>query len=104
VSEAIGQMYDGLYQQLGMKEWEKDIYRIAKSRERKTRDIVQVKYIKDETEWFLTKDEDIKNRWREYFDKLFNGDSGSLSIELDISSDDLSRHFCHTLFFGKIKA
>jgi hypothetical protein len=50
VSEAIGQMYDGLYQQLGMKEWEKDIYRIAKSRERKTRDIIQVKYIKDETE------------------------------------------------------
>jgi hypothetical protein len=31
VSEAMGQMYDGLYQQLGMKEGEKDIYRMAKS-------------------------------------------------------------------------
>jgi hypothetical protein len=63
VSETRGQMYDGLYQRLGMKEGEKDIYRMAKSRERKTRDIIQVKYIKDETERLLTKDENIKNRW-----------------------------------------
>jgi hypothetical protein len=31
VSEARGQMYDGLYLLLDMKEGEKDIYRIAKS-------------------------------------------------------------------------
>jgi hypothetical protein len=93
VSEARGQIYDGLYQRLGTKEGEKDIYRIAKSRERKMRDIIQVKYINDETERLLTKDEDIKNRWWEYFDKLFNEDSGSSSIELDISSDDLNRQF-----------
>jgi hypothetical protein len=61
VSEARGQMYDGLYQRLGTKEGEKDIYRMAKNRERKTRDIIQVKCIKDETERLLTKDEDIKN-------------------------------------------
>jgi hypothetical protein len=93
VSEAMGQMYDGLYQWLGMKEGEKNIYRMVKRRERKTRDIIQVKCIKDETERLLTRDEDIKNRWREYFDKLFNEDSGSSSIELDISSDDLNRQF-----------
>jgi hypothetical protein len=62
VSEARGQMYDGLYQRLGTKEGEKDIYRMTKSRERKTRDIIQVKCIKDETERLLTKDEDTKNR------------------------------------------
>jgi hypothetical protein len=64
---------------------------MVKSRERKTRDIIQVKCIKDKTDRLLTKDEDIKNRWREYFDKLFSEDSGSSSIELDISSDDLNR-------------
>jgi hypothetical protein len=31
VSEVRGQMYDGLYQRLGTKEEEKDIYRMAKS-------------------------------------------------------------------------
>jgi hypothetical protein len=61
VSEARGQMYDGLYRWLGTKEGEKDIYRMAKNRERKTRDIIQVKCIKDETERLLTKNEDIKN-------------------------------------------
>jgi hypothetical protein len=50
VSEARGQMYDGLYQRLGMKVREKDIYRTAKSRERKMRDIIQVKCIKDAIE------------------------------------------------------
>jgi hypothetical protein len=69
------------------------MHRMTNSRERKMRDIIQVKYIKDETERLLTKEEDIKNRWREYFDKLFNEDSGSLFIELDISSDDLNRQF-----------
>jgi hypothetical protein len=62
VSEARGRMYDGLYQRLGTKEGEKNIYRMAKSRKRKTRDIIQIKCIKDETERLLTKDEDIKNR------------------------------------------
>jgi hypothetical protein len=66
---------------------------MVKSRERKMKNIIQVKCIKDETERLLTKYEDIKNRWREYFDKLFNENSGSSSIELDISSDDLNRQF-----------
>jgi hypothetical protein len=93
VSEVRGQMYDGLYQLLGTKEGEKDIYRMVKSRERKTRNIIQVKCIKDATERLLTKDKDIKNRWWEYFNKLFNEDSRSSSIELNIASDDLNRQF-----------
>jgi hypothetical protein len=96
-------MYDGLYQRLGTKEGEKDIYRMAKSWERKTRDIIQVKCIKDAIEQLLTKDEDIKNRWREYFNKLFNEDSGSSSIELDISSDDLNRQFVCRIQESEVK-
>jgi hypothetical protein len=91
VSEVRGQMYDGLYQRLGTKEGEKNIYRMTKSQERKMRGIIQVKCIKDATEQLLTKEGDIKNRWQEYFDKLFNEDNWNLSIELDISSDDLNR-------------
>jgi hypothetical protein len=96
-------MYDGLYQWLDTKEGEKDIFRMAKSQERKTRDIVQVKWIKDVTERLRTKDEDIKNGWWEYFDKLFNEDSGSSSIELDISSDDLNRQFIRSIQESNVK-
>jgi hypothetical protein len=66
-------------------------------------DIIQVKCIKDATERLLTKNEDIKNRWREYFNKLFNEDSGSSSIELDISSYDLNRQFVHMIQESEIK-
>jgi hypothetical protein len=102
VSEVKGQMYDELYQRLGTKEGE-DIYRIGKSRERKMKDIIQVKCIKDETKRLLTKDEDIKNRWWEYFNKLSNKDSGSSSIELDISSDDLNRQFVRMIQEFEVK-
>jgi hypothetical protein len=66
-------------------------------------DIIQVKCIKDATERLLTKNEDIKNRWREYFNKLFNEDSASLSIELDISLDDLNRQFVHRIQESEVK-
>jgi hypothetical protein len=42
--------------------------------------------MKDEIKRLLT-------RWQEYFDKFFNEDSGSSSIELDISSNNLNRQF-----------
>jgi hypothetical protein len=84
-------------------EGENDIYRMAKSRERKTRNIIQVKCIKDEIERLLTKDEDIKNRWQEYFNKLFNKDSESSSIELDISSNDLNRQFMRRIQESEVK-
>jgi hypothetical protein len=67
------------------------------------RDIIQVKCIKDEIERLLTKDEDIKNRLREYFDKLFNEDSESSSIELDISSNDLNRQFVRRIQESEVK-
>jgi hypothetical protein len=73
----------------------------AQCQERKTRDII--KCINNATERLLTKDEDIKNKWREYFDKLFNEDSGSPSIELDISSDDLNRQFVREIQESEVK-
>ncbi|TKW31776.2 hypothetical protein SEVIR_2G129701v4 [Setaria viridis] len=75
VSVAKGRAYEGLYQRLGTKEGEKGIYRMAKVRERKTRDFNQVKCIKDEMENILVKENEIKHKWQEYFDKLFNGEN-----------------------------
>nr|CAB3475315.1 unnamed protein product [Digitaria exilis] len=93
VSVAKGKAYDDLYQRLGTKEGERDIYRMARFRERKTRDINQIKCIKDETDQPLVKDEEIKDRWREYFDKLFNGEIEGPALELDDSFDDINRCF-----------
>ena len=40
------------------------------------------------------KDEEIKHRWREYFDKLFNGENESSTIELDDSFDETNMRLC----------
>jgi hypothetical protein len=54
---------------------------MAKLQERKTRDFNQVKCIKDEVYRLLMKDDEIKNRRRKYFDKLFNDESEKTVIE-----------------------
>ena len=70
-----GRAYEDLYQHLSTKEGEKDIYRMTRVRKRKTRDFNQVKCIKDEREHLLVKEDEIRHRWQEYFDKLFNGEN-----------------------------
>ena len=42
---------------------ERSIYRLAKGRERKTRDLDQVKCVKDEEDKVLVHEKDIKERW-----------------------------------------
>src|ERR1041384_1175122 len=74
VSEAHGRALEGLYQQLGTKEGEIGIYKLAKLREKKSRDLNQVKCIKDEAQQVLTKDKEIKGRWKGYFEQLFNSE------------------------------
>jgi len=51
---------------LDTKEGERNIYKLGKSRERKIRDLNQVKCIKSEDAKVLVKDEEIKERWKDY--------------------------------------
>ena len=103
VGEARGRAYEDLYQRLGTEEGERDIYKMAKIRERKTRDIGQVKCIKDGAGQLLVKDEEIKHRWREYFDKLFNGENESSTIELNDSFDETSMRFVRRIQESEVK-
>ena len=103
VSEAKGQAYDDLYQRLSTKEWEKDVYKIARIQERKMRDLNQVKCIKDEMDQLLVKGQDIKQRWQRYFDYLFNGENETMDIQLDDSFDDLNRCFVRRTQESEVK-
>ena len=78
---------------MSTKEGEKDIYRMARARDRKTRDFNQVKCIKNEREQLLVKEDEIRHRWQEYFNKLFNGENENTTVKLDDSFDDTSRRF-----------
>ena len=93
VSVAKGRAYEDLYQYLSTKEGEKGIYKMARVCERKTRDFNQVKCIKDEREHLLVKGDEIRHRWQEYFDKLFNDENIDTTFQLDDSFDDTNMCF-----------
>jgi replicative superfamily II helicase len=105
VSEAKGRAYDDLYRRLSTKEEEKYVYKIARIREMKTRDLNQVKCIKDEMDQLLVKlkGQDIKQRWQRYFDNLFNGENETMDIQLDDSFDDLNRCFVRRIQESEVK-
>ncbi|XP_074327662.1 uncharacterized protein LOC141665577 [Apium graveolens] len=72
VAEAKSKAYKAMYNHLGTKEGQNGIYKLAKVRERRRRDLGFVKCIKDVNGHVLVKDKDIRNRWHNYFRELFN--------------------------------
>ncbi|CAH9115852.1 unnamed protein product [Cuscuta epithymum] len=84
VKESQGKVNKELYEKLDSKEGEQDIYKLARLRDRRTQDIGKVKCVKDVDQRILMEDIEIKERWRSYFDTLFNGnkvqDIGDLTI------------------------
>nr|GEY69048.1 hypothetical protein [Tanacetum cinerariifolium] len=64
--------YEDLYKKLDSKEGANEIFMIAKARQRRRRDLGDICFLKDEAGRTITDDEEIKQRWGEYFSFLFN--------------------------------
>ncbi|KAK3570757.1 hypothetical protein QTP86_025400 [Hemibagrus guttatus] len=72
VSKAKQKAYDELYTRLDTREGEKDLYRLARQRDRDGKDVQQVRVIKDRDGRVLTSEESVHRRWKEYFEELMN--------------------------------
>ena len=72
VAMAKGRVYDDLYARLETKEIEKELYRLARQRDRAGKDVQHVKVIKDENRNVIVNSEAVLKRWKEYFEKLMN--------------------------------
>ncbi|KAK3570800.1 hypothetical protein QTP86_026338, partial [Hemibagrus guttatus] len=72
VSKAKQKAYDELYTRLDTREGEKDLYRLARERDRDEKDVQQVRVIKDRDGRVLTSEESVQRRWKEYFEELMN--------------------------------
>jgi DNA anti-recombination protein RmuC len=68
-----------------------------------TRDVNQVKCITDDANQLLVKNEEIKNKLKEYFNKLFNGGNESSTIELDEPFDDNNMSFVRRIQEYEVK-
>ncbi|KAK3519649.1 hypothetical protein QTP86_002806, partial [Hemibagrus guttatus] len=72
VSKAKQKAYEELYTRLGTREGEKDLYRLARQRDRDGKDVQQVRVIKDRDGRVLTSEESVQRGWKEYFEELMN--------------------------------
>ncbi|KAK3525524.1 hypothetical protein QTP86_033966, partial [Hemibagrus guttatus] len=72
VSKAKQKAYDELYTRLDTREGQKDLYRVARQRDRDGKDVQQVRVIKDRDGRVLTSEESVQRRWKEYFEELMN--------------------------------
>ena len=72
MAKARNKAYEELYEKLETKEGENELFKIAKQRNRQSKDVQQVRVIKSKTGEILMEEEKVKQRWKEYFDNLLN--------------------------------
>ena len=72
VAMAKGRAYDNLYARLETKEGEKELYRLARQRNRAGKDVQHVRVIKDKNSNVMINSEVVLKRWKKYFEKLMN--------------------------------
>ena len=72
VAMAKGRGYDNLYARLETKEGEKELYRLARPRERAGKDVQHVRVLKDKNGNVMVSSEAVLKKWNEYFEKLMN--------------------------------
>ncbi|KAM2387188.1 hypothetical protein ACFX1X_039558 [Malus domestica] len=100
VKEAKLAAYDDMYKRLDTKEGELDIYKLARAREKKTKDLNQVRCIKDEDGKVLATENAVKDRWKGYFHNLFNeGHERSASLG-ELSNSEECRNYS---FYRRIR-
>ena len=71
-AKAKESVYRELYGQLDSIKWQKIIYKLSKTRDRRTRDLTDIAYIKDSNGTILTDEDEIKARWKDSFETLLN--------------------------------
>jgi len=97
--------YDRLYRRLGTKEGEKDVFKLARARERRTRDLDVMRCIKDENGKELFEGAEIKERWQRYFSDLLHGVGmeDSRSKEQEGGERSVDQRLCRRISKNEIK-
>ena len=103
VRDARAKVNGDLYAKLDTKEGEKDIYRLARLRDKRTHDVRSIKCIKDGDQKVLVKEHEVKDRWRSYFNNLFNDDQAGDVGDLSLAESMVNRSFMRRIQVREVK-
>ena len=84
VAVAKNNAYERLYQKLNVKGGENEVFKLARARERRTRDLGSVRCIKDDEGRVLVDEAKVQERWQGYFCKFFNGEGLDVSQHIEL--------------------
>lgn len=73
------------------KEGQQKVFKLAKTRNKSTKDIAHIRQIKDERGVVIRKERDIIIRWKDYFEKLLNEENERLIRDDGEPNDQLVR-------------
>ena len=92
IAMAKGHAYEDLYARLETKEGEKELYRLARQRDRAGKDVLHVTVIKDENGNVMVNSEAVLKRWEEYFEKLMNkeNDRVTRTEEVEVVNEEVN--------------
>ena len=79
-----------MYDSLDSKDGQNMAIRIAKRKHRESTDVYQVKMIKDENDKVLHEEEEVKERWKIYFEQLMNVENERIEWEVEDRSGEKS--------------
>jgi len=104
IALAKSNAYKRLYQKLETKEEEKDVFKLARARKKKTRDLGCVRCIKGEDGKVLVEEAEIRERRQSYFSRLFNGENEySPQVERGVQEGQLNVRVCSRISKEEVK-
>ena len=97
--------YKRLHERLESKERKTKVFKLARARERRNKDLGKVRYIKDENGSVLFMKAEIKERWQMYFPKLLNDKvlEDYWSREWESSERQLDHQLCQPISKDEVK-
>ena len=87
VEKAKSKAYENLYSSLSEEDGQRKAIRIAKQKNKEAQDVYQAKRIKGSGGQILTREAQIRERWKEYYQQLMNVENPRVKREVEVAEE-----------------